>query len=111
MHSGAVAFPEDWTGAARVNTHHFLHMGSAQLPVQSCNVSTPLDLWQGVQGKLAQRPLVHLWSYAVGRGPAGQVPAQSGDSHPPLPELPLPMAGIAHQLTGLTGKEQKWMRD
>lgn len=44
------------------NTHHFIPMGSAQLPVLSWSVSMPLDLLQGVQGRLAQKPLAHLWS-------------------------------------------------
>lgn len=79
---------------------------------QSRAATCPLPLTSG-RGSRASWHRGHLFTsgvYAVGRGPAGRVPAQSGDSHPPLPELPLPMAGIAHQLTGLTGKEQKWMR-
>lgn len=110
MHSWANAFPEDWAGAARVKHAPFSPHGQCAARSPELQCVHPPDLWQGVQGRLSQRPLVHLWSCAVGGRPAGRVPGCSGVWHPPHPELPLPVAGIAHQLTSLTGKEQNWVQ-
>lgn len=111
MHSWAVAFPEDWAGAAGVKHRPFFPHGQCTAPSPELQCPPPLISGRGPgQAGTEVAPDVHLWSCAVGGRPAGHVPGSSGDWHPPHPELPLPMAGIAHQLTCLAGKEQNWMQ-
>lgn len=85
-------------------THTFSPHGQCTAPSPELQCVHPSLISGRGPGQTAQRPLVHLWSYAVGARPAGPVPGCSGESHPPHPELSLPMAGIAHQLTSLTGQ-------
>lgn len=96
MRSWAVAFPEDWAGAAGVKHKPFSPHGQCTAPSPELQCVHPLDLWQGSrQAGTEVIPDVHLWSCAVGGRPAGHVPGCSGDWHPPHPELPVAVAGTS----------------
>lgn len=108
-----VLSPEDWARAADVK--YMPSPATWTVPRSKSRAGAlqpPLKPWQVVQGRLVLKPLFFtLQSRAVARGPAGCVPGWLGDSGLLSPELPLPVEGIAHQLSGPNRKRAKvWMQ-